>query len=220
MTPILSRTTRLPTAELAWAAGVVARLTAGEDPRPRIEWERLDEREQRELVALCERLAGDGGGNVIADRSRLSETETRRFYDLVERGAAFELGHFARRAEARKVKEVDGMKFSQKQQTSLFRVLYAELAAGEIWIDDVACIGLLLAQFAARRTFVDSAFFEQEQDGEFALCYDANRGMRGSVDGLGHLDGIAQRLDYLAAEGWLSIMEKGAERRLKLGPKL
>lgn len=225
MTSLLNRRTkRLAPADRSWIRETVALLTAGEEPRPQVDFARLDERDELELLTLTETICG-GGRDV--EMSRLSAAETGRFFELVEKGAEFERGHYERRArEATEMLQTRDrtakarkITLSRREVSHFFQRAYRELADGEIWADDLGVLSLLLALFSTGKTFNSAAYFEGAGD-TLTLHFDVGYGFRGAVDGTGKFDDVNGRLDHLHEQEWIILTKHGPAWSLRLGPRL
>ncbi len=197
---------------------LVSNLAAGENPRPRLDVERVSEAEAVELAELAEQI-------------RFGEVDrmNARFWKLVAKASGFPDDHFDRRAReakaARKAAEREAkerrLRFSRREESGFFRAAAAALHAEDCWIDDVAVMVAVLAQFASGRPFNGSSHFTGSGR-DAALVVDWNKGgLFGPVDGQGRLDNVRSRLDFLQREGWIIVLEaRGPVRSIKLGPRL
>ena len=216
--PILKKQPRSLRAEdRAGVLELVATLTSGEDPRPWPDFERLSESEAVALVGLAERIrTGDVGQ---ADR---------RFWSLVAVASGFAPDHFERLATERKAAHKAAAREAKDRRLNLgpaeeggfFRAAAAALAAEDMWVDDLAALAVILAQFAAGRPFASTSHFTGTGR-EARLVVDWNLGgLVGPVDGKGALDNAKSRVAFLAEEGWIVLEGRGPQRSIALGPKL
>jgi hypothetical protein len=224
--PILRKREGLTAAQRSGVRAVITRAYAGENPRPSPAFDRLDDREQAELLELCERSRrSDGEG---ADPRRLDAGDFRRFEQLVAKSSGWSDDHFARRREqavaaaqtAREDADARRLRLSKSEISNLFPNLYRELADHAMWADDLSAICALLTMFSTGRTFVGSAHFEGAGE-QLTLVFDSNMGLLGSVDGEGSLDGLRTRLVWLHENGWLGLERPGGPIwRVRLGKRL
>jgi hypothetical protein len=208
-------------------ARTVAFLCGGEVPQPKIQWDRLDEGEQDELRRLVGRLY-DGDHDGI-DRSTLDAAATRRFERLIAIGAGFDPDRFQQRREeeemAVKARDREArerrLPFTKRETTNLLLAWFEALDEDDAWVDDVAVMTVILAQFASGRTLISTSYFEgSAATDDLALVVNANYGLAGDSDGASTLAGWKARVDFLADERWLSVVKSGPTWKLSPGAKL
>jgi hypothetical protein len=213
----LLKTRRLRANDRHAVLELVARLTAGEDPRPSPDFDRLTESEAVDLVEFCERV------------NRGEAEPDQKFWRLVAASAGFDRDHFERRAAEAKAarKECERsarerrMPFGRRETTNLFLELFRALEADDLWLDDVVTIVAVLVQLAAGKPLISTSTIEgSAATGDLALVVNANMGLIGGADGSSIALGWQARAKYLAEEGWLGISGRGPIRRITLGPKL
>ena len=189
------------------------------DNRARLDWSRLDDDEQLELVDAIKQASEDGFS--LAKLSKRGES-------LVERVVGLEEGAFAkeRRDEQarRDAAEADAkarrLRLDKDDTANFFKAMAEQLVVDAVWLDDVATLVGVIVQFAAGKAFAPAARLEGAGlDAE--LIVDRRFGVWGGRDGEGVLSGWADRLKHLHAEGWLRVTEPGGpEIRIRLGERL
>lgn len=212
----LKEARRLRQDDVAVVQELVALLSAGESPRPRVDFGRLSDGEAIELVELAEAInRGD------ADRG------DQKFWSLVAAASAFDRDHFRKRHEqakaARKAAEREAkerrMLFGRRETRNLFLALHEALVAEDVWADDVLVLTLVLLQLAAGKPLRESTVIEGSGD-DATLVVDANLGFAGRSDGTSAATGWRQRAAFLHEERWLRVESKGHFVRMRPGPRL
>jgi len=216
--PLLSKPRPVTADDRSSVVQLVSLLTAGENPRPRLNFARLSEDDARQLVELADRVrAGD------------LPRDDAKFLRLVATAADFDSDHFAKRAEAakaaRKRAEREArerrMPFGRRETTNLFLALFEALEAEDIWLDDVVTIVAVLVQLASGKTLMSTSMVEGSAEaGDLALVVNGNFGLVGAADGSNLVLGWKARAKFLMEEGWLEASNRGPSWRLTLGPKL
>ncbi|MBA3382153.1 MAG: hypothetical protein H0T97_09885 [Actinobacteria bacterium] len=197
------------------------------------------------------RLDADERGTVLklwsaVDAGDASIEERTEFEALVEKAAGQEPGFFdKRRKEAQTKRQLADLKeeahvtmlprrrrFEEAGSVTLPRVVFAWLqqAKGNDWsVADVATVAVLLSCFEEQRSLVESADFEQGEDGEpvlvgrgplakWAFTRRINPHIQYSVGSTGWVD-LGASLKRLAANGWVDVREVARGRtEIKLGP--
>ena len=215
---ILKAPRRLRAADRELVQELVARLSAGEDPRPRVDFDELSERQAVELVELSERIN-------LGETDRSNPT----FWRLVALASGWEESHFQRRFEekaaARKAAErlarKRRMPFGRAETRALLLELAEALADEDMWCDDVLVIVLVLMQLLSGRPLISTSTIEgTAETGDLALVVNRNIGLAGNSDGTFATAGWQSRVKFLSEERWLEVTGRGPIARIKPGPRL
>ena len=191
-----------------------------------VDLDRLEDDEQRDLVALIDKATRDilGGSNL----SRLSAKETRRYETLVEKTAG-QHGAFAAERDAAALRDkaralarraTRTARPKQGGEASLFETVGDHLARNILHAEHVACLGIVLAQLLDGKTLAPEARIEGGGDDVTLVVHDrfgligADRDQHDLVAGRWR-----DAVQHLHRNNYVTLTKQGPEWRIGLSPR-
>lgn len=214
--------------KLTWAKDAVATATAGYSPGGlRLDFARLDEDEQTDLLSLVEATAAGGGFNL----ARLGKKDRQRFEGLAEEAAGRKPGSVFQAARDLAEFRALGEEFARQGRAPARRLELAEEGSvtlsrqvafdfvrdGVLFPSHVAMLVYLVACFENGAVPKPSAAVEFDGD---AIRVDLRRGGGLLPDADGAFIDQGRLLDHLAANHFIDVEKAGKIVTIRRGSRL
>lgn len=184
----------------------------------RVDWDRLADDEASQLVETVQRADTQDGFNLAS----LGRRDTSRLEKLLEKGANLQPGHLDRqRKDAASFAEIQQLAakarakpVTRAQEGALLAEIHKQLTTDRaLWVEHLAVLVAVLAQFAAGQTVAPGARFE----GDALVFLESNGLLGGAIDPNGRVGNLRRVLAQLAANQWIEVERNGAETAIRVG---